>query len=78
MSELNFLDLHKQGIEHLCFWDESYKKAVTHMIENGYKTEVIKDWCISDLVINGDKVLIKWNKRYRPLTEEEVKEKYGR
>jgi hypothetical protein len=78
MSELNFLDLHKQGMETLGFWDESYKKVVIGIIENGYKTEVIKEWGISDLVVNGDKILLKWVKRYRPLTEEELKEKYGR
>ena len=78
MSELNFLDLHKQGMETLGFWDESYKKVVIGIIENGYKTEVIKEWGISDLVVNGDKILLKWAKRYRPLTEEELKEKYGR
>jgi hypothetical protein len=78
MQELNFLDLHKQGMEHLGFWDETYKSSVINMIENGYKTEVIKEWGISDLVVNGDKILLKWAKRYRPLTEEELKEKYGR
>jgi hypothetical protein len=65
-------------MEHLGFWDEAYKTSIINMIENGYKTEVIKEWGISDLVINGDKILLKWVKRYRPLTEEELKEKYGR
>lgn len=78
MENLDFLEIHQKSMETLGFWDEAYKKVVIGMIENGYKTEVIKDWCISDLVINGDKILIKWNKRYRPLTEEELKEKYGR
>ena len=78
MENLDFLEIHQKSMETLGFWDEAYKKVVIGVIENGYKTEVIKDWCISDLVINGDKVLIKWNKRYRPLTEEELKEKYGR
>ena len=78
MENLDFLEIHQKSMETLGFWNEAYKKVVIGMIENGYKTEVIKDWCISDLVINGDKVLIKWNKRYRPLTEEELKEKYGR
>lgn len=78
MENLDFLEIHQKSMETLGFWGEAYKKVVIGMIENGYKTEVIKDWCISDLVINGDKVLIKWNKRYRPLTEEELKEKYGR
>lgn len=78
MENLDFLEIHQKSMETLGFWNEAYKKVVIGMIENGYKTEVIKDWCISDLVINGDKVLIKWNKRYKPLTEEELKEKYGR
>jgi hypothetical protein len=78
MSEFNFLEIHKNSMENLGFWEETYKKSVIQMIENGYKTEVIREWSISDLSINGDKILIKWAKRYRPLTKEELKEKYGR
>jgi hypothetical protein len=47
-------------------------------MESMYKTDVIREWHISDLVPNGDKFLIKWHKRYSPLTDEQLKEKYGR
>lgn len=78
MSEFNFLEIHKNSMENLGFWEETYKKSAIQMLENGYKTEVIREWEISDLVTNGDKILIKWTKRYRPLTDEQLKEKYGR
>jgi len=78
MSELNFLEIHKESMENLGFWDETYKKTIMHMIETGYKDEVIKEWGISDLIVNGDKILIKWYKRHMPLSKEQLKEKYGR
>lgn len=46
-------------------------------IEKLYNTEVIKEWGISDMVINGDKVLLKWFKRHHPLDAEELKKNYG-
>ena len=42
------------------------------------KTEIIREWTIVDLVFNGDKALVKWEKRYQPLTDEELKDNYGR
>jgi hypothetical protein len=52
--------------------------VILSSIERNFKTEVIREFGISDLVVNGDKFLIKWYKRHRPLTNEELKEKYGR
>lgn len=58
------------------FWSEHYKSAVIRSIECTYKPEIIREWSISDIVVSGDKALYKWVKRYRPLTDEELTEKY--
>lgn len=60
------------------FWDEQYKATILKGIELSYKTEIIREWGIQDIVINGDKVLIQWFKRFQPLTDEYLKDKYGR
>ena len=73
-----FLEVHRERIEILGFWDDTYKSTVIMQIEDMYKTEIIKEWGISDIVINGDKVLLKWFKRHQPLSAEELKKMYGR
>lgn len=74
-----FLELHKSMLDMTnSFWSEDYKRVIIQSIENRYKTDVLKEWGIEDIVINGDKVLLKWYKRYQPLTDEEIKDKYGR
>ena len=75
---MNFIETHIEGMETLGFWSEEYRSAVIRMIEAGYKTEIIREWAIVDLLLNGDKVLVKWGKRFQPLTNKELKDKYGR
>jgi len=75
--EKSFLDIHKETMD-LGFWDEQYKSEILRSIENAYKTEVIREWGVSDVIIKDDKSLVKWFKRHRPLTDEELADKYGR
>ena len=72
------LEIHKSSIGVSGFWDEGYKATLIKAYESFYKTEIIRDWCISDIVLNGDKVLVKWVPRFRSLTDEELLDKYGR
>lgn len=74
----SFIDIQKEVMEIRGFWDEKYKSTILLSIEDTYNTEVIREWGISDLIINGDKALVKWYKRLIPLTDEQLKEKYGR
>ena len=71
-----FLENKKQSMEILGFWDEISKKSIIHALETRYKDEILKEWCITDIVPNGDKFLFKWAKRFLPLTDKEVKLKY--
>ena len=66
-DKLDFLKLAQDNMTNE-FWNENYKKIIIGMIENGYKKEVTDHWGISDIVINGDKVLLKWYKRINPIT----------
>jgi hypothetical protein len=58
--------------ESLGFWDDIYVSIIKTMIEGSYKTSIIREYSVADLVLNGDKMLIKWEKRFRPLTDEEL------
>lgn len=59
-------------------WTEEYKSILIHMMLSRYKTEIIRTHGISDIIINGDMVLIKWYERIHPLTDEELMEHWGR
>ena len=57
-------------------WNELSKKTIAWSIERSFDDIILKKRYISDIVINGDKVLIKWGERLIELTDEQVKEKY--
>lgn len=76
--EKSFLDLQKEIIGILGFWKEDYKSMLIRTVEMSYVREIIKEWSITDIIINGSKVLIKWDKRLMPLTDDMLKEKYGK
>lgn len=72
-------DLEIQKIQAIgTVWTEEYKTVLMATLLNRYKTEIIRTHDISDVVMNGDKVLIKWYRRMYPLTDEELLEKWGR
>lgn len=72
------LEHHKDGLEILGFWGEISKRALIASLLNIYNTETIKEYSIDDLIIKDKKVLVKWMKRFEPLTQEELKKEWDR
>ena len=77
MNGKEFLEIHQKNMEILGFWDEDYKSSLIKHIESRYNQEIIKEWGISDIMVNGDKVLLKWFKRHVNLSREEMIKRYG-
>lgn len=84
-EEIDLFKIHQESITITgTFWEEIYKGTVIHSILSGYKTEIIRNYTIVDIVFpdrksdSTDTVLIKWAKRHTPLTDEELDEKWGR
>ena len=77
MNGKEFLEIHQNNMEILGFWDEDWKATILRVIESRYQKEIIREWGISDMVMNGEKVLLKWYKRYTPLSDEEMKKMFG-
>lgn len=73
-----FLEHQIKRMETLGFWGDLPKSIVLHQMELMYTTEILREWCIIDLVTNGNEVLVQHAKRVTPLTNAEVEEKYGR
>jgi len=61
-----FLEVNRQMLNQFEFWSEEYRSSIIAFLETRYRSEIIKKWQISDVVINGDKFLIKWSKRIIP------------
>lgn len=76
MKDDPFFEIHRKSLED-GFWTENYKKSIISLLENNYRREILINWFVSDIVINGDKVLLKWDKRIFPLTDEELKSQYN-
>lgn len=70
--------MHQEVIPVIGFWADLPKAILPGMIENLYHRGVIRDMMVSDVVVSGGKILIKWDRRHRPLTDQEIKEKYGK
>lgn len=62
--------------EDLDFWVEHYMSSIIRSIELLYKDEILQNWYVSDLVMNKEKILVKWCKRLLPLSLEEVRKEY--
>lgn len=73
------LQMHTDSIEKgTPFWVPTYKSTVTHAIERSYSTEVIRTYYVNHVVPREGGFLVEWAPRLKPLTDEELKEKYGR
>lgn len=59
------------------YWDEEYRSSIFNSILSNYKKDVIRNWHIVDMAERGDKILLHWKKRFQPLSDEELKEKFG-
>lgn len=78
-EQINFLEFHKERLEHVGFWQEGYKQTLLKSAEQNYKTEILREYTIVDIIFKDDKnFLMKWVKRFQTLTDEELKEQYGR
>ena len=77
MKNKTFLEQKQQSIEY-GFWEENHKTVIYYQLESNYKTEIIREWGICGLTNTSDKILVKWFKRFHPLSDEELKSKYGR
>lgn len=75
---MDFLDAHKNTLEHCGFWSEEHKPTMLRSLMTDYKTSIIREWQAVDFIVNQDKVLIKWKKRFKPLSDEELLNDYGR
>ena len=61
---------------------ELYEGQVKNAILSMYKPEIIKEHFISDILINPDskgsnKFVVKFKKRYIPLSDEQLLDKFG-
>jgi hypothetical protein len=59
-------------------WHDMFKSSVVRSIEMQFKTDILRYYCIGDIISCQDKFLVKWVERWVPLSDEELTETYGR
>jgi len=75
----DFLEHTKSNMEVLGFWTDMHKESLMFAAEQRYKREIVRVWGIVDIAILADKkVVMNWQKRIFPLTEEELDSRYGK
>lgn len=75
----SFLEQHKLNIESFGFWDSLPKSTLLFFIEDSFRTEVIREFKVVDIVLNNkDEVMIKWVKRLLPLTDSDLEQIFNR
>lgn len=73
------LEVHKKGLNLLGFWQEEGKSSVIIALMSQYRTDVIRDYMIIDVIVkDNESFVIKWKKRFKPLSDEELLEKWNR
>ena len=77
MENKTFAERQKESIERE-FWDENYRSTIIGQLESTYKTEIIREYGICEIVNHGDKILLKWYKRLSPLSDKELQSNYGK
>jgi len=75
-KSIDFLQITKDAMEHTGFWVDRPRSSVIRAIEMGFVDDVLRSWMITDVVMNQGRVLLKWEKRVIPLTDQEIKAQY--
>lgn len=58
-----FLEQHKESIEKLGFWHETYKSVAIKLLEENLASDISEQFYISDIFMHDDKLLIKFSKK---------------
>lgn len=71
-DNIDFLQNHKDNLHLFGFWDEMYKSTAIRAIESIYKLEIRAKYHITDIILHGDNVLVKWKTRTLPPDDEDL------
>lgn len=76
-KKFDLLDLIKQGMKSAIFKGNT-KEEIIRSIESSIDKEAIRVYCVSDFELNNESNIIRWGKRESPLSDDELKELYGK
>lgn len=72
----DFLEKKKESIKVLGFLEEISYWSIKTMIMRSHKREFVRIFFLDSVIPNGEKYILKWEKRFTPLTEEELDKIY--
>ena len=77
MAEKNpLVEKHTLAYETFGIWDEMPIHTVLFAIMSIVNPTIVKEFEATEILKNGNKFLIKWEKRFIPLSEEQYKDKF--
>lgn len=75
-GRFDFLEHTKSAMGDLGFWTDTGKGMLVRSLELNHVDDVIREWTIVDVIVTEHKVLLKWQRRIKPLTDQELKDQY--
>lgn len=74
-----FLEFHIVGAQVNGIYEEQFSSTIYKVLESNYKPSIVRNWGIIAILPapDKDKHLVKWKKRIFPLSDEQMKERYG-
>lgn len=72
-----FLVNQAERIEKVGFLEEAYTSSIKNKIMRGYRKGFIQQYYLDKIIPDGDRTILKWEKRMFPLTPEQLKEFYN-
>lgn len=72
----HLLEAHLVTSQTLGFFQKFPKKTIVYIIESSLSKEHIKDYFIKDIIMNNGDLIIEYEKRIIPLTDEQYNKKY--
>lgn len=71
----DFFEVNK-GLLQREIWSENFTSVILLSIERTYKPDLIREWGISEMIVHGEKTLLKWHKRIIPLNEQQMLKRF--
>lgn len=71
-----FLENKKNYMENVGYLDEISTRTLRNLVMLGHTREFVKIYYLDRITIDGDKTILKWDKRLLPLSEDDLNKLY--
>jgi len=73
----NFIEGQKEVVAKIGFMEEYSMNDFKRMLQRNCEVEFTKEYYPEHIIASGDSFVVKWKKRYFPITQEELNKIYN-